>query len=56
MNEGNVNVATTENTTPIIKTKIGNTEYVVRLNFRHDAKETMSDKVRRMIKKDVKNI
>ena len=55
MSEENVKVAPQEEP-PILKTKIGNTEYAIRLNFRPDAKETMSDKVKRMIKKDVENI
>ena len=55
MNEENVKVASKQDA-PIIKTKIGNTEYAIRLNFRPDAKETMSDKVKRMIKKDVENM
>lgn len=38
---------------PFLKTKIGNTEYAIQLNFRPDATETMSDKVKRMIQKDV---
>lgn len=55
MSEENVKVAPQEEP-PILKTKIGNTEYEIRLNFRPDAKETMSDKVKRMIKKDVENM
>ena len=55
MSEENVKVAPQEEP-QILKTKIGNTEYVIRMNFRPDAKETMSDKVKRMIKKDVENI
>ena len=55
MSEENVKVAPRQDT-PIIKTKIGNTEYAIRMNFRPDAKETMSDKVKRMIKKDVENM
>ena len=55
MSEENVKVAPKEDT-PILKTKIGNTEYAIRLNFRPDAKETMSDKVKRMIKKEVENM
>ena len=55
MSEENVKVEPRKDT-PIIKTKIGNTEYAIRMNFRPDAKETMSDKVKRMIKKDVENM
>lgn len=55
MSEENVKVEPKKDT-PIIKTKIGNTEYAIRMNFRPDAKETMSDKVKRMIKKDVENM
>lgn len=56
MSEENVKVAPRQEEPPILKTKIGNTEYAIRLNFRPDAKETMSDKVKRMIKKDVENM
>lgn len=46
----------TKEETPKITRQIGNTEYVVGIHFNQEASETMSDKVKRMIKKDVDKI
>ncbi|MEE1037618.1 MAG: transposon-encoded TnpW family protein [Eubacterium sp.] len=41
--------------TPVaLRKQIGGTTYVVRVHFNEDAKETMKDKIKRMLENDVK--
>ena len=41
--------------TPIaLRKQIGGTTYVVRVHFNEDAKETMKDKIKRLMENDVK--
>ena len=41
--------------TPVaLRKQIGGTMYVVRVHFNEDAKETMKDKIKRLIESDVK--
>ena len=41
--------------TPVaLRKQIGGTMYVVRVHFNEDAKETMKDKIKRMLENDVK--
>ena len=45
----------TKSHTPLALWKmIGGTTYVVRVHFNEDAKETMKDKIKRMLENDVK--
>ena len=45
----------TKSHTPVVLRKqIGGTMYVVRVHFNEDAKETMKDKIKRMLENDVK--
>ena len=37
-----------------LRKQIGGTMYVVRVHFNEDAKETMKDKIKRMLENDVK--
>lgn len=44
-----------ENHTPVaLRKMIGGTMYCVRVHFNEDAKETMKDKIKRMLENDVK--
>lgn len=46
---------TTEQTTPVIVRKIGKTTYTVGIHFSRTSKETMDDKVLRLIRNDIRN-
>ena len=39
---------------PLLKTTIGKITYLVGIHFNEDSKETMEDKIRRLIRRDVK--
>lgn len=42
------------NTPVALRKQIGGTTYVVRVHFNEDAKETMKDKIKRLMENDVK--
>jgi len=46
---------TTGQTAPVIVRKIGKTTYMVGIHFSQTSKETMDDKVLRLIKNDIRN-
>ena len=46
---------TTEQTAPVLVRKIGKTTYMVGIHFSQTSKETMDDKVLRLIKNDIRN-
>ena len=46
---------TTEQTAPVIVRKIGKTTYMVGIHFSRTSKETMDDKVLRLIRNDIHN-
>ena len=46
---------TTEQTAPVLIRKIGNTTYMVGIHFSQASKETMDDKLLRLIKNDIRN-
>lgn len=46
---------TTEQTASMIVRKIGKTTYMVGIHFSQTSKETMDDKVLRLIKNDIRN-
>ena len=46
---------TTEQTAPVLIRKIGKTTYMVGIYFSQTSKETMDDKVLRLIKNDICN-
>ena len=45
----------TEQTAPVLVRKIGKTTYMVGIHFSQTSKETMDDKVLRLIKNDIRN-
>ena len=46
-----------QNHTPVaLRKQIGGTMYVVRVHFNEDAKETMKDKIKRLIENDVRGM
>ena len=49
-------IQTTANTQPAYRKVIGKTTYVVRVHFNEDAKETMADKIKRMLREEVRNM
>lgn len=46
---------TSEQTAPVLVRKIGKITYMVGIHFSHTSKETMDDKVLRLIKNDIRN-
>ena len=52
-NNANIN-ENKEQETPTITTKIGSTTYVVGLHFSKTSKETLQDKIKRMVLEDAK--
>ncbi len=42
--------------TPALVKKIGKTTYIVRVHFSETSKETMSDKIKRMLKNEIEQI
>ena len=46
---------TTEQDVPVLVRKIGKTTYMVGIHFSQTSKETMDDKVLRLIKNDIRN-
>ena len=49
------NTATNTATCPTVRKQIGKTTYIVRVHFSQTSKETMDDKVLRLIKNDIRN-
>ena len=46
-------IQTTANTQPAYRKVIGKTTYVVRVHFNENAKETMADKIKRLLREEV---
>ena len=40
----------------VIKRRIGSTTYKIGLHFKHDAKETLDEKIRRLLKNDLQSM
>ncbi len=51
----NTTTTATEQTAPVLVRKIGKTTYMVGIHFSQTSKETMDDKVLRLIKNDIRN-
>ena len=49
----NNNTATNTATCPTVRKQIGKTTYIVRVHFSETAKETMEDKIKRMLREEV---
>ena len=47
------NTATNTATCPTVRKQIGKTTYIVRVHFSETAKETMEDKIKRLLREDV---
>ena len=50
----NTSPQTTEQKAPVLVRKIGNTTYMVGIHFSETSKETMDDKVARLVKTDIR--
>ena len=50
------NTATNTATCPTVRTQIGKTTYIVRVHFSETAKETMEDKIKRMLREEVRRM
>ena len=50
------NTATNTATCPTVRKQIGKTTYIVRVHFSETAKETMEDKIKRMLREEVRDI
>ena len=44
------------NTCPTVRRQIGKTTYIVRVHFSQTAKETMEDKIKRMLREEVRKM
>ena len=47
------NTATNTATCPTVRKQIGKTTYIVRVHFSETAKETMEDKIKRLLREEV---
>ena len=43
----------TSSDTPVLTMKIGNTTLLIGIHFNQDSKETMEDKIRKLIRRDI---
>ena len=50
------NTATNSATCPTVRKQIGKTTYIVRVHFSKTAKETMEDKIKRMLREEVRKM
>ena len=50
------NTATNTATCPTVRKQIGKTTYIVRVHFSTTSTETMSDKIKRMLKNEVRQM
>ena len=50
------NTATNTATCPTVRMQIGKTTYIVRVHFSETAKETMEDKIKRMLREEVRKM
>lgn len=48
--------STNINTCPTVRKQIGKTTYIVRVHFSETAKETMEDKIKRMLRDEVRKM
>ena len=48
------NTATNSTPCPTVRKQIGKTTYIVRVHFSETAKETMEDKIKRMLREEVR--
>ena len=49
----NNNTATNTATCPTVRKQIGKTTYIVRVHFSQTAKETMEDKIKRLLRNEI---
>ena len=50
------NTATNTATCPTVRNQIGKTTYIVRVHFSQTAKETMEDKIKRLLREEVRKM
>ena len=50
------NTATNSTPCPTVRKQIGKTTYIVRVHFSETAKETMEDKIKRMLREEVRKM
>ena len=50
------NTATNSTTCPTVRKQIGKTTYIVRVHFSETAKETMEDKIKRLLREEVRKM
>ena len=50
------NTATNTATCPTVRKQIGKTTYIVRVHFSQTAKETMDDKIKRLLREEVRKM
>ena len=56
MNTENINTTATQAEQPALVKQIGKTTYKVKVHFSETSKETMSDKIVRMLKSEISNM
>ena len=50
------NTATNSTLCPTVRKQIGKTTYIVRVHFSETAKETMEDKIKRLLREEVRKM
>ena len=50
------NTATNSTTCPTVRNHAGKTTYIVRVHFSQTAKETMEDKIKRLLREEVRKM
>ena len=56
MNNTATHSTTTKPTRPTVRKQIGKTTYIVRVHFSQTAKETMEDKIKRLLREEVRKM
>ena len=51
-----INTATNSTPCPTVRKQIGKTTYIVRVHFSETAKETMEDKIKRLLREEVRKM
>ena len=56
MNNTATHSTTNNSTCPTVRKQIGKTTYIVRIHFSETAKETMEDKIKRLLREEVRRM
>ena len=56
MNKTSAKITTNTSPCPTVRKQIGNTTYIVRIHFSETSKETMEDKIKRLLREEVRKM